>query len=695
MAISIDFAPLVPWEWIAAAGVLAGLAAMAALWRGLAGWWLRGLALGLLVLALAGPQLRREARDGLSNIAFLVVDRSESTRLENRRREIEEAARRLTQAIEATASPETPMELRVVEVDDGAPGENEGTKLLGALDQAAAGVAPGQIAGAVIVSDGQLHDADALTDFPAPVHGLIAGEEGGFDLALDLLSAPGFGVVGEPATFRVRARAHGAAPPDLGQEIAAELSIDGAPPRRLRLRLGEVSEVAVPITHGGPNVIDFRLPAHADELTARNNRVLAEVNGVRDRLRVLLVSGEPHPGGRTWRDLLKADASVDLIHFTILRPPAKQDGTPVSELSLIAFPTRELFLEKIDGFDLIIFDRYRWRGVLRASYLANVAKYVREGGAVLLASGPAFGGAESLARTPLEETLPAEPTLDVLERPFRPQVTETGERHPVTAGLDGARGGEDGGPSWGPWLRQIRVEPRSGETVMSGIDGLPLVILDRIGEGRVALVASDHAWLWTRGYEGGGPQADLLRRTAHWLMKEPELEEEALFARVSGDRVVLERRTLGSEAPGRVIAEPPSGEELRELSYDAVAPGRYRAVLSGADAGLWRFRDDGAEAVAAVGPASPKEFEAPLASAAPLTPLAAATGGKIAWLADGLPSIRLIPEGRRAFSTSWIGLERRDAYRVTGIRLSPLLPAWVAALLTGLLFLGAWRIEGR
>jgi len=695
MDVSLDFAPLVPWSWIVAAGAVALLAVAAAAWRGLSGWWLRALGLGVLILALAGPQLRREAREGLPSVAFLVVDRTRSTGLEDRAGQIDAALEEIRAGIEALSRPETPLELRVIEVVDDATGRNRGTRLLGALDDAAASVAPGQVAGAVLLTDGQVHDTEALEDFPGPVHALIAGEEGGFDLALDLLSAPGFGVVGDSVTFRLRPRALGDRPADLGGEIPVELSVDGGPPRRIRLPLGRESEVEVDITHGGPNVVDFRLPAHSDELTARNNRVIAEVNGVRDRLRVLLVSGEPHPGGRTWRDLLKADASVDLIHFTILRPPSKQDGTPVSELSLIAFPTRELFLEKIDGFDLIVFDRYRWRGVLRTSYLANIGEYVREGGAVLLSSGPAFAGAESLARTPLREVLPALPTLDVIERPFLPRLTEVGQRHPVTSGLAGARPGSEDGPDWGRWLRQVRVDPDSGDTVMSGADGHPLVILDRVGEGRVAMMASDHAWLWTRGYEGGGPQADLLRRTAHWLMKEPELEEEALFARVDGDRVVLERRTLDAEPPGSVVAVPPGGEENRELSYAPAGPGRYQAVLDGAAEGLWRFRDGEAEAVAAVGPPSPKEYENPLASADPLSPLVEETGGTARWISAGLPDLRLVREGRRAFSSSWIGLERRDAYRVTGIRFTPLLPAWVAALLTALLFVGAWRLEGR
>ncbi|MEM1345089.1 MAG: hypothetical protein AAGI34_10990, partial [Pseudomonadota bacterium] len=669
-----------------------------ALWRRLPGWWLRALGLAVLLLALAGPQLKREQREGLETVAFLVVDQSESTTLEAREAQIAEASERLQAEIQALSTPETPLRLEVVEVEPSARTNerNAGTRLLSALDDAASRTAPGQIAGAVLLSDGQIHDPERLESFPAPVHALIAGEEDGFDLALDLVTAPGFGIVGDSVSFTVRARALGRKPADLGAQVRAEVAIDGGLPRPVLLDLGQETQLDIDITHGGPTVVDIRIPEREEELTARNNRVIARVSGVRDRLRVLLVSGEPHPGGRTWRDLLKSDPAVDLIHFTILRPPAKQDGTPVSELSLIAFPTRELFLEKIDGFDLIIFDRYRWRGVLRRAYLANIAEYVRNGGAVFLASGPAFAGAESLARSPLADILPARPTLEVIERPYRPQITDLGERHPVTAGLDASVRTTEDGPGWGRWMRQITVEPRSGNVVMEGVEGRPLLILDRIGEGRVALLASDHAWLWNRGFEGGGPQADMLRRTAHWLMQEPELEEEALFAIVDGDRVTIERRSLGA-APTSVIAIPPegAGEEFRELPFRSVGPGRWQAVLEGAAEGLWRFREGLTTAVAAVGPPAPKEYENPLASADLLEPLTDVSGGRIAWLGDGIPEIRLVQEGRRAHSRRWLGLERRDAYRVTGVSLDPLLPGWGAALLAGLLFLAAWRREAR
>ncbi|HLS19722.1 MAG TPA: glutamine amidotransferase [Paracoccaceae bacterium] len=691
----ISFAPALPWAAIAALALLALGGVIAAAFGRLSGWWLRLAAYALLVLALAGPELQREDREGLTNVAFLVVDRSASTELEDREAEIEAARERLQTAIPVLSTERDPLELVTVEVESGKGTRDRGTELLTALEEASAHVAPGQIAGAVLLTDGQVHDAERLKSFPGPVHTLIAGEKDAFDLRLRLDSAPGFGIVGETVAFRITAEGLGNVPEDIGPRLPVEISIDGASPRLMALELDRTGEFEIPIKHGGPTIVDIQLATHADELTSRNNRVIATVNGVRDRLRVLLVSGEPHPGGRTWRDLLKADPAVELVHFTILRPPAKHDGTPVSELSLIAFPTHELFVEKIDSFDLIIFDRYRYRGVLSPAYLQNITNYVREGGAVLVSAGPSFSGAQSLAQTPLADILPALPSIEVIERPFRPEITELGRRHPVTAGLAGASSGENGAPGWGRWMRQVDVQPRSGNTVMSGADELPLLILDRVDEGRVALLASDHSWLWSRGFDGGGPQADLLRRVAHWLMKEPELEEEALFARADGDRLLIERRSLEDDAPGPLRATPPSGGEALVLDYEEIAPGRFQALLEDAEEGLWRLEDQSAEAVAAIGPPSPVEFANPLASTEPLAPLVKATGGAANWLADGVPDLRLVAEGRRASGRGWIGLTARDAHRVTGISLTPLLPAWLAALLISLLLLGAWLRESR
>ncbi|MEP4553415.1 MAG: hypothetical protein ABJZ82_06365, partial [Tateyamaria sp.] len=414
---TILFDPLLPWPVLAVLAVVVVGGVTLALMRGLSGWALRGLA-GLVVLAaLTGPTLQEEDRAPLSDIVILATDESASQRLRDRPDQTTSTADALSSALIARDN----TEVRRVTVPDG--DEDAGTRLMTALSDALAEEPRARVAGLIAISDGQVHDADLPLDLPAPLHLLLTGKETDWDRRLLVKNAPAFAIIGESVTLTLRVEDSGAAPANNGV-APLDISVGGAEPQRFNVRIGEDIELPVTLPHGGRNVIQFTVPEADGELTDRNNTALIQMNGVRDRLRVLLVSGEPHSGGRTWRNLLKSDSSVDLVHFTILRPPEKQDGVPVSELSLIAFPTRELFLEKIDDFDLIIFDRYKRRGILPALYLDNVARYTREGGAVLVAAGPDFAGADSIFRSPLGDVMPGEPSARVLEQPYRPTVSE-------------------------------------------------------------------------------------------------------------------------------------------------------------------------------------------------------------------------------------------------------------------------------
>jgi hypothetical protein len=445
------------------------------------------------------------------------------------------------------------------------------------------------------------------------------------------------------------------------------------------------------------NVLQFSVPTATGEITDRNNAAVVQINGVRDRLRVLLVSGEPHPGERTWRNLLKSDASVDLVHFTILRPPDKQDGVPVEELSLIAFPTRELFVDKVNEFDLIIFDRYKRRGILPNEYLQNVADYVMNGGAVLIASGPEYATAESIYRSPLDQILPGAPTALVVDEPFVPLLTDLGQRHPVTEGLPDLAlrpAAEDGTPGWGRWFRLVDTLPPPGATaVMSGPGDRPLLVLNRVGEGRVALINSDHSWLWDRGFEGGGPQLELLRRLAHWMMKEPELEEESLWVEPAGQTMRIIRRTLADTA-GPVTITAPDGSET-VVTLGQVSPGRHELLWEAPEIGLYRLTDGTLDTVIALGPAAPREFEQTIATGEVLAPVTAPTLGGIVALSDGMPALREVRPGRPAAGRGWIGITPRGAFRTADITITPLLPAWAFLLIAASLVLAAWLHEGR
>ncbi|MCR9109542.1 hypothetical protein [Marivita sp. XM-24bin2] len=675
---SIVFDPLLPWMFIAVLAALAALGVALALWRGLQGWALRALAALVVLAALAQPSYQIEDRAPLSNIVLIVEDKSASQSLGDRLNDTTNAAVSLAAQLNARDN----TEIRRIEVRDGE--GDTGTLLMSAVSDALAEEPRGRIAGIFLLSDGRVHDLERTPDLPAPMHLLLTGKETDWDRRLIVQNAPAFAILGEPVTLTLRVEDDGAAPQATSTVI--DISVDGAEPQRFDMPIGEDIELPITLPHGGLNVIQFTVPTAEDELTDRNNTALVQINGVRDRLRVLLVSGEPHAGGRTWRNLLKSDSSVDLVHFTILRPPEKQDGVPVTELSLIAFPTRELFLEKIEDFDLIIFDRYKRRGILPAIYLDNVANYVQEGGAVLVAAGPDFASADSIYRSPLADIIPAEPTARVIERGYLPGITDLGDRHPVTSGLAGA-------DTWGRWMRQIEVDPIGGDVVMSGIDDKPLLVLDRVGEGRVALIASDHAWLWSRGFEGGGPQLDLLRRLAHWMMKEPELEEEALWAEPTGQTMRIIRRTL-DETIGAVTVTRPDGTE-EEITLEEVTPGRFEALYTGPEIGLYRLAEGDQQAVVGLGPAAPREFEQTIASGEVLEATVDGTRGGVRRLEEGLPSIRAVGEGRPAAGRGWLGITPREAFETLDVTQTPMLPGWLVLLLASGLILGAWLREGR
>ena len=679
MTASIVFDPLIPPILLAVVASIALAAVVLALVRGLNGWALRGLAMLVVLGALAGPSFQQEDRAPLSDIVVLLEDTSASQKLGDRALQTAQAVETIAAQIEARAN----TELRRVAVPDGV--GDEGTELMSALSDALAEEPRARIAGILAVSDGRVHDATLPVDLPAPMHLLMTGKADDWDRRLSIRNAPAFAIIGESVTLTLRIDDMGAAP----QENALaqlDISVDGEPAQTFRVPVGQDIELPVTLPHGGRNVIRFSLPLADGELTDRNNSALIQMNGVRDRLRVLLVSGEPHPGGRTWRNLLKSDSSVDLVHFTILRPPEKQDGVPVDELSLIAFPTRELFMDKIDDFDLIIFDRYKRRGILPALYLDNVATYIRDGGAVLVSAGPDFASADSLFRSPLGAVLPATPSARVIEEAYLPKVSDLGQKHPVTTDLP------DRG-DWGRWLRQVDVTNPQGSVVMTGVDDRPLLTLNRVEEGRVALIASDHAWLWNRGYEGGGPQLELLRRLAHWMMKEPELEEEALTATAVGQTMRITRRTLSDDVPPVTITGPDG--ESTQLELEQSGPGRFEGTYEGPEIGLFRLENGDQTSVIGLGPAAPREFVETIASDEALSPVLAALRGGAPRLEDGLPRLRNVRAGRPAAGRGWIGLTPRAAYETRDVRQTPILPPWLVLLLSALLITAAWLREGR
>ncbi len=688
---SIVFAPWLPWPLIAAFGAGAVLVLAAALWRRSPGAAWRALALGITLAALANPLLQAEKRAPLNDMALLVVDRSDAMAIGDRRAQADEAEAVMRQRLSRLPG----LGLRVLEAGGGDGSDTGDNGVFATIRQALAATPAGRLAGIVLITDGEVADAPTAAQaarLGGPLHVLIAGHRGEGDRRLVIARAPAYGLVGKSVSLVLRIEDEGV--PGGGQGDAdLTLTLDGGTPQHLSLPLGRNVTVPIRLTHAGPTVVELQAAPGPRELTLANNRAALVVNGVRDRLKVLLLSGEPHPGERVWRDLLKADPSVDLVHFTILRPFETPDTTPVRELSLIAFPVRELFETKLHEFDLVIFDRYHELEVLPPAYFDNLVSYVEEGGALLDVSGPNYAGPSSLVQTSLGRILPGQPTGRVLIEGYRPTLTALGRRHPVTADLPGA-GPPGGQPGWGRWFSQVEIEPpKTGQVLMDGVGGRPLLVLDRVGKGRVAQLFSDQIWLWARGFEGGGPQAELLRRLAHWLMKEPELEEENLTARAVGDRLDVTRRSL---TPGDVSVTVKGADGIAHpLLLKDQPDGQATGSLALHASGVYRVSDGTHTAVAALGGSRLHALDDVRATADRLAPAAQASGGDVAWLDDGLPEVRRVGPHEATAGKGWIGLTAHGASTVTGIRQVPLLPP-LAALVLILLSLGtAWWREGR
>jgi hypothetical protein len=698
---SLSFSPIVPLPVLIGVAVVVVLLILPGLFRRMRGAWLRAIAAVALLAALANPVLLNEEREPLSTVVALVVDKSPSQSLDGRDKVTADAEEQLKDRLAQFRG----IEVRTVEAGGSTGGVPvDGTNLFGPLASALADVPPERLGATIMLTDGQVHDIPASPTAlgAAPLHVLLSGHDGERDRRIVIDQAPRFGIVNEKQTIRFRVLDDGV--PGLGAPVRVSITRDGDPLSVETVTAGQPAQLTVDIAHGGQNILEFEAAPLAGELTPVNNRAAVEIEGIRENLRVLLISGEPHAGERTWRNLLKSDASVDLVHFTILRPPEKQDGTPINQLSLIAFPTRELFSEKIDQFDLIIFDRYQHQGVLPLLYFDNIARYVRDGGALLVAAGPDYASEGSLYDTPLAPVLPVAPTGNVTEQPYYPTVTRIGERHPVTRGLEGSSFDP---PHWGRFFRLVDVDKPEGSVVMDGPEEKPLLILNRQEKGRVALLLSDNTWLWARGFEGGGPHVDLLRRLAHWLMKEPDLEEEALRASSRDGKLTIEQQTMADTSLPAVVRKPSGATETVNLT--AGEPGLWRTTVPADEIGLWRVEQGDKRAFAHVGAANPREFLDARSTADKLKPLTDATHGLIARMADASGKVtlpRIVPV-RSATATSgsdWIGIRMTDASVLKGITRVPLFTGFltlfgVAGLfgliaLVGLPF-ATWLREGR
>lgn len=679
------------------------------------GLWLRSAFASLIIVCLANPSILAEKREPLKDNVLVVVDETGSIQLGERAAQIRTALDGLKKKLSVFEN---------VSVELAHVNGHDKTELFSVVAARRASLPDNRLAGIIVLTDGQIHDVPQKARLNAPMHFLLAGNRDEFDRRLKIIAAPSYGLVGKPVTITARVED---APKVQSAEAQIMLQTDDGSSQTISVPVGQDFKFDIPSLHAGKNFLALTTPVLPDELTAINNQDSMSLNGIRNRLKVLLVSGAPHSGERVWRNFLKADADVDLVHFTILRSPDKfVDGVRPGEMALIAFPVHELFATKLQGFDLIIFDRFAKSGLIPDMYLQNVVEYVKNGGALLVSANTEDMVLDRLSASPLGDILPLQPTGGLLRGAFRPSLSAVGLRHPVTAPLAQAL------DTAGEWFRQAAATPKVGaDIVLTGLGAQPILALSHVGQGRVAQFASDEFWLWSRNYNGGGPEAELLRRTAHWLMKEPELEETALQAMAAP--VPVEGQKIATPEPDLAVtnqaknkpAEPmngsmawqitatlrslkeaskpfeligPEGEKYKGSLTEGPIPGVLSAQLTVLQTGLYKLTAGNQTALVLAGQQGTPEYADMRATAEHITSAATDTGGGIFWLSDlpQGPEIRLL--GTPAFSYSgnqWLGLKKNGMTRVVGSTEYPLLPAGVLLGALLIIILWCWWRESR
>ena len=690
---NIAFDPLIAPIWIIAILGLVILAAALAGVSRLRSFLLRSLAGLFLALALLNPQTVEEERDSLPDEVLVVVDKSESATLGTRNQKIEKIVKSLGDALQATEN------LDVTLVRSSA--KDDGTKLTTDMIEAISALPQNRLAGVIAITDGQVHDVPTNTEnlLPegVPFHAVILEDPESRDRRISAIVAPRFGLVGEQTDFEVRVDDPG----HEGETAIIQIRVNGELMARFPATIGDRVSIPIKIERRGTNSVELNVVPADNELTLKNNIFVSEISGIRDSMSVLLVTGEPHRGGRAWRNLLKSDPSVEMVHFTILTVPnVKERAALPTELSLISFPTAQLFEEKLDEFDLIIFDHFKRRSspgrtgrtipLLDPYYIQNIALYVENGGALLIATGPGFAGENSLYRSALAAVLPARPTGEIVEYAFRPKLTEKGRRHPVTSSFVGEQS-----DNWGQWFRIIESDVISGDILMEGPGDEPLLIMEKVGDGRVGMLMSDQSWLWSRGYDGGGPYSELFRRMAHWLLGEPDLDAEKLSAQINGDELVIERSTLSDDVANVEVRKPDQSREIVKL--EKVSDGLFRGTGTVAGQGAYLLKSGDINTVTALGALNPKEFSDLSPTTDILQPLADRTGGGIFKAADsgGIVSVRRVKAGRKTTGDNWIGLIENNQYVTRNSRRKPLAPTLLYFLLAVGALAFAWRREGQ
>jgi len=674
---SLNFYPLIHINFLTALIILSLIVIFIGFKLKAPGNIFKAMLLFLIILSISNPTIISENRENIPDTVAVILDLSPSQDINDRKEIAQKTYKNIKDELEKINN----LDIRLKTING-----QRGSKIFEPLNSMVGDVPEERLAGAIIITDGQISDAPTLVNnfnFKAPINVLLTGNKEEKDRRLIIESSPRFGIVGEEVNIDIKVEDISANSPNALVSINMNDEIE----QSRSIPIGEIVTITMPLERAGITSLNIEVEPGKEELTLQNNKAVVEINAIRERLKVMLVSGEPNMGLRSWRNLLNSDPSVDLVHFTILRPPNKQDLTPVGELSLIPFPSRELFQANLNDFDLIIFDQYHLRGILPQFYLKNVVEYVVNGGALLDASGPAYAGPYSLSLSPLQNILPSEPTGDVVVQEFTPTMTDYGERHPVTANLK-----DNTSNNWGPWYRMVEGITIAGDVLLEGPEARPLLILNRVGKGRVAQILSDQSWVWTKPGSNKGPQADLLRRLVHWLMKEPELEENELSARIDNDTILITRNSLILDNKPIISISPDNTK--KEIILEDIGKGKQIGKILSPQEGTWKFSSGNSKISLIVGNSNSSEYLDVRTTDNIVGPIVEFTSGSISWVNnENLPKIRYLQKNKLAENSNDIKLVKNEKYFVKSLKQSTLTPWYLALMLSLILLFLSWYRE--
>ncbi len=580
--------------------------------------------------------------------------------------------------------------LEIVEIEVNNLNNKDGkiqTKIITNVQKAFQKLEKNRVAGVIIVTDGIIHDLDKIEEdfIDIPIHFFLLGNKNERDRSIITENIPEYAVVGKPIDFMFKIIDE-----NFQEEVSASFILDGMQILTKTFITNINHQIKLPINHAGENLLEIKINNHPNEITFANNYKVFKINGIHEKLRVMLISGEPNMGLRNWRNILNSDPSIELLHFTILRPPSKRDLTPVKELALIPFPSQELFSADISKFSLIILDQYTLQGILPKKYLDNIVDYVIGGGAILNISGQEYLSDRSLLNSSLVNILPTRPE-EFFIGPFLPSLTELGKRHPITNTLEKAFKEN----KWGKWFSFIKANKISGQTLMSA-NKYPLLIINEVSQGRVAQILSDQSWVWNKDRENKGPLVELLRNTIHWLLKTPELQENYLNVIKNNNFITLNLNSL-NEGDTSAIITSPSGENLFVLMKDN-KNGSLFGKFESTEYGKFNIKVNDIEKDFFIGITDSKELEKVSSSSFLINSFFEKNKQylySITWLGDSIPKIVKVFNKNNIAGSNWVGLlEKKVQKNDTFINKELINWSLIMPLLLLLLFM-CWYRENR